>query len=135
MLISLSITRIAECVCARVALDSAKRNFELPLLPGASSNPQLRGLIAETAAELIDALGRKVSGTNARRIKPETDDIIVLEYNAAHHQGVLVNARINLETAVVGRVLAALSADSDTVASRWYASVARVATATARLRG
>lgn len=135
MLISLSITRIAECVCARVALDSAKRNFELPLLPGASGNPQLRGLIAETTAELIDALGRKVSGTNARRIKPETDDIIVLEYNAAHHQGVLVNARINLETAVVGRVLAALSADSDTVASRWYASVARVATATARLRG
>lgn len=135
MLISLSITRIAECVCARVALDSAKRNFELPLIPDGSRNVLLRNLIVETAAEVIKALGRKAAGTNVGRIKPQTDDMIVLEYKATHCKGMVVNARINLETAIVGRVLSQLYAENGREVTRWYAALVRAATSSYRLLG
>lgn len=118
-----------------MALDSAKRNFELPLICGGSRNPELRRSIAETAAAEIAGLGRKVAGTNAGSIKPETDDLIVIEYKDIRRPSLEVNARINLETAIVGRVLAQLSVGGDKKISRWYASLARAAKSSARIRG
>lgn len=135
MLISLSITRIAECICARMALDSANRNFELPLVPGRSKNAELRRLIADIAADVVAALGRKVASTNVGRINASTDDLIKLELNASHHQSVVVNARINLETAIVARVLAQLASKHGVDAARWYASLARATNSSGRLRG
>lgn len=122
MIIALSISRIADSIYARSALDATTKGTDIPAAITRDRAEALHRVISDVAAETIATLGPSVLSTDL-----SDSDIITIDYAISHADAAVACLRTNIETAIVCATLARITAASDLPLAQWYASLARIA--------
>lgn len=126
MVLSLSISRIADSIYAQAALDAATRSIETPAALTRDHHSAITNLIVKLTAETISSLGPIVKKSTIDTLQPD-DDIITIDCDVRHHDATVACLRTNIETAIAYGVLARATAGADITLAKWYASLAKTA--------